>query len=828
MKFKITSAWRYMQAILGLMALVCLVSTARASTASDVLAGHEQGINFCEITSAGGVRCWGGGWLGQLGNAQFLAQTEPVAVLGLQGRARQVVVGGAAACALLDEGQVSCWGGLRANMLQMSTDEQARQQSVASLVVGLPTDVDMLLGTYCARSPSRGRYCWSMDSYPFQAQAAPFSPEWPWLQSATQVLTDESVSNRVCGFSAGLWRCAADSNFYGALSPSLSGVYLSALSSVEVTLPRGPAQSLWLTPDRGCARNAQNELWCWGRAFGRAASGESEQVMPMVQRQGAWDTVVQVVGGDQHQCALDRQGRVWCWGLNTYGQLGVSGMEASDQPVAVQGLPGPVQALASVANGLCARLVQGGLYCWGRMTAPMVGAVPRRIRSEGVVDVSWRDNRLCMLEERGQVLCVGYGVQKTVGDDGWRAVEGLPPVTRLSGSCALDVNGQPWCWDARLVAQAGPALAQAAIGLATSNGAQCVLTAERSVMCWGLNYRGQLGPQAAPYDNPTPIPMVGLRGAVSDLVAGIQHFCATLVDGGVQCWGSDAFDELGDGPTHELPERLGGNPHSAQPVDVVGSSGLVWTGVSASDQNTCAVTQDGRLLCWGRLNGPYAGQSAGVPGWPANAAGSPVNLQQVGAGVNHTCAVDAQGQVWCWGGNDYAELGLGEHRLQRTWTYCVPGPYMYCYGTSDTWASKKTTPVQPLGLDPAMRRVRALGRGACAVSQAGALWCWGMTLPMPDWRLGSSVPRALVAEAVTSAEDRVFNYLQSVAPSILFPANSQTLSHQGYRYRAYDQQTYLGAKDGRLYYAGPLMSDGSLADLGELSFWLTRAQEAGY
>ncbi|MFC4161785.1 reprolysin-like metallopeptidase [Chitinimonas lacunae] len=87
---------------------------------------------------------------------------------------------------------------------------------------------------------------------------------------------------------------------------------------------------------------------------------------------------------------------------------------------------------------------------------------------------------------------------------------------------------------------------------------------------------------------------------------------------------------------------------------------------------------------------------------------------------------------------------------------------------------------------------------------------------------------AYMAEvAVPNDSDRVFNWAQATYSSVLYPANSNSLTGAGYYYRHYSgSNTYLGTQNNRVYFLDG--NTGQLSDMGDLSHYLTQAINAGY
>ncbi len=264
-------------------------------------------------------------------------------------------------------------------------------------------------------------------------------------------------------------------------------------------------------------------------------------------------------------------------------------------------------------------------------------------------------------------------------------------------TCGLTTAGKAYCWGGGTFGQLGNGgtsqspfpsavsgdLAYAMIGAGLDRA--CGLTTAGNY-CWG---GGNLVPTAVP----------GGPSFVSLSVGG-DHSCGLTSNGTAYCWGANYHGHLGNGSADP----------STVPVAVAG--GLSFAMISAGAGATCGLTAAGTAHCWGfgAWGGLGTGSTASSP-VPALVQGG-LSFATIAVGGGHTCALTSGGALYCWGANGRGQLGVPSAQT--------------CPGQADAVATDacSLTPLLVAGVPP----LRAVGPGfshTCALTNAGAAYCWG-------------------------------------------------------------------------------------------------------
>lgn len=540
-------------------------------------------------------------------------------------------------CAVTADGKVWCWPG------------QSGQSDV-HLVRGVP-----------------------VQEMPFDARAVMVAS-----RSNCVVTTENRILCWVAGSTHAQGQIRELSGFTGTVRALVTGREICALNdsgtvfcwNSVVLRPSAPtipivsgAVSMSIGGSHTCAAMADGRVLCWGyNSQGQLGDGTTEDRENPVVVTNLPRNIIAVAAGQLHTCALGRDGRVWCWGYNSHGQLGDGTTQTRTSPVAVVDLPANMTGIAAGYFHTCAFIASGGAWCWGNNFHGSLG-----------------NNEINTYRTKPV------------------AVTGLTGVTALTAglehTCALTVGGSVMCWGRDLEGQLGAGrllwsgTAQDGVPLpggarAITAGLQhtCAVTADGRVMCWGAEYDKNLC-DVLFLSRGAPTAVASLTG-ITALDAGAGHTCALTATGGVFCWGENYFGNLGNATAGRRSD----------PVPVTNLSSGVQT-IAAGGEHTCALKQNGEVVCWGARWGAT----------PTAIAGLPRDVRAIDAGFGHTCALAADGSVRCWGKNGSGQLGDG---------------------TFASYDEKYETPVMVNGLSGA-RAVAAGGEHTCAITAAGGVVCWG-------------------------------------------------------------------------------------------------------
>jgi hypothetical protein len=203
--------------------------------------------------------------------------------------------------------------------------------------------------------------------------------------------------------------------------------------------------------------------------------------------------------------------------------------------------------------------------------------------------------------------------------------------------CAVDSGGHVWCW--------GPTHPSGGGGTLLINTAGASYSAPYAIM---------IAKSAA----------ADVLTGVSQVSAGSNQICVILTSGQVECWGTNAYGELGtataDGGStsdSDYPVPVPGLPASPAPTEIMVGNG------------TTCVLVGGQVYCWGQAANGATG--TGVPpgrnclgiGQYCEPAGNPVVMALADGGVGSAltgvkdmyfgyffgCAITNSGALLCWG-----------------------------------------------------------------------------------------------------------------------------------------------------------------------------------
>jgi alpha-tubulin suppressor-like RCC1 family protein len=302
------------------------LSPVNVSGLTSGVVGVSAGLHYsCALTSLGGVRCWGKGSNGQLGDGAGTRSSVPVTPVGLSSDVRSVSVGNAHVCALMRDATVRCWG---SNGQGQLGDGTRTSSLVPQTVPGLTGVVQLATGGVhtCVLTGTGGVKCWGYDAYGQvgNGTAAP-APEGDVLWPADVVGLSGVASIAVGGYHScamladGTAECWGQ-NIGGEIG---DGTKVNRTAPVPVVAPAGGFTTLVLGSYDTCAVTSQGGAMCWGEGnLGQIGDGASVDRTVPTDLPGASSGTAALAVGRAHACRVDSSGLLTCWGWNQAGQVG--------------------------------------------------------------------------------------------------------------------------------------------------------------------------------------------------------------------------------------------------------------------------------------------------------------------------------------------------------------------------------------------------------------------------------------------------------------------------------------------------------------------------
>lgn len=248
----------------------------------------------------------------------------------------------------------------------------------------------------------------------------------------------------------------------------------------------------------------------------------------------------------------------------------------------------------------------------------------------------------------------------------------------------------------------------------------CLLTESGKVKCWGEHREGALGIGVVPgFGNeyfqwarlkPTEIGWLPLPKPVKFIDSGGLSTCVIYKDETAACWGFNPSGNLGGlygsfGDDEVLEELPAINLTSIIKIETATSYPSF---AELPYGQTCALSNDGVLRCWGDRFQANAEGSAGTKF--ANPSGEESfrldHVVDFSVSERFACALVDDATIYCWGHNDSKQLGQS-----------------YSGDPVGVGASQDIGDAVRLGFFS--QKLALGGEQACAISNIGKLKCWG-------------------------------------------------------------------------------------------------------
>jgi len=339
------------------------------ATVLNVVQIAAGGEHTCAVTTAGGVKCWGTGGGGRLGDGLNTTSTAPVDVFGLTSGVIKISAGSGHTCAVTTAGGVKCWGSGASGQLGDGLSTTSGTPVAVSGLTGV-TSISAGSSHTCAVTAG-GAKCWGNNNNGLLGDGSITARSTPVDVSGltTGVGSISAGSAHTCAVTtAGGAKCWG-SGSYGRLG---DGATSTRYTPVDVTDLTTGVASISAAGTYTCAVTTAGGAKCWGQnTNGQLGDGSTTTRTTPVNVSSL--SAVSISTGSSHACAVTTAGGVKCWGSNSLGQLGTGNTTNSRTPVDVAGLTSGVGSISVNWSDSCALVTSGGAKCWGTNNNGILG-----------------------------------------------------------------------------------------------------------------------------------------------------------------------------------------------------------------------------------------------------------------------------------------------------------------------------------------------------------------------------------------------------------------------------------------------------------------------
>jgi len=432
---------------------------------------------------------------------------------------------------------------------------------------------------------------------------------------------------------------------------------------------------------------------------------------------------------DDNLCALLEDGRVQCVGRNDYGQLGNGTTIDSSIPVFVDDINDAISLSYNGATG-CVILQNGNAKCWGANTvtnfmgigASQFTATPIQIHSEsGLVGSIALSNTgkdiVCSANNLGSLTCWG---ESDLYSAGWwddiNAQSNIIDVKSNSGYgwCFIENGGGVRC---STPVHNNEVMVSSGNGLSTAPG--------NRALGRGFYYNS---PMALAIPGLTNVKKVSVSSWMPTYFTG--ETCALDYDGNVSCWGSyaDNMQSLKPDEIEELPlitdiamirDKLYVVDDDKNLLRWDGSllSPLASNVVSLSNSGDCYVNTSGNIACLVSDTGTsfYIVQSQGD-----------AFIQ-----VSNHCGLRVSGKVGCWQNNQTSAINVinSQGSTLEGITEIKSNCGRLANGDVDCWKYSSSSYQYKVDVSPAITNISKLidtpESSVCGLGSSGEIKCYG-------------------------------------------------------------------------------------------------------